>query len=218
MGCGPRNVDTCAGVAVLLLRCVRGCEKPAWLAVPALRPSSRTRESAPRAPGPGSPDRLCIPSRAASHRLNVKVGKNVYNHDARRSAEKRTSRSFGRRGAGAGERTEEAPRGAAGAGPRTGRTSKRGRRRVRPRPAGAARNVREDRRERWRRRGPATRWCDRWCGLPSAALHATGPGRCGCAPYCDSGLRRSEHGLVGCRLAVSPQKPIPGRGWCWEYR
>lgn len=170
-----------------------------------------------------SPDRLCIPSRAASHRLNVKVGKNVNNHEG--SRKKRTSRSRGRRGAGRAlareairDEAEEAPWGAAGAGPRTGRTSKRGRRRVRPRPAGAARNVREDRRERWRRRGPATRWCDRWCGLPSAALHATGPGRCGCAPYCDSGLRRSEHGLVGCRLAVSPQKPIPGRGWCWEYR
>ena len=218
MGCGPRNVVTCAGVAVLLLRCVRGCEKPAWLAVPALRPSSRTRESAPRAHRDRSPDRLCIPSRAASHRLNVKVGKNVYNHEGPRKkgpvgvdSDAARSRSWREDRGGAARR-------GAGAGPRTGRTSKRGRRRVRPRPAGAARNVREDRRERWRRRGPATRWCDRWCGLPSAALHATGPGRCGCAPYCDSGLRRSEHGLVGCRLAVSPQKPIPGRGWCWEYR
>ena len=51
------------------------------------------RASPPHAHRDRSPDRLCIPSRAASHRLNVKVGKNVYNHDARRSAEKRTSRS-----------------------------------------------------------------------------------------------------------------------------
>lgn len=113
MGCGPRNVDTCAGVAVLLLRCVRGCEKPAWLAVPALRPSSRTRESAPRADRDRSPERLCIPSRAASHRLNVKIGKNVNNHEGsrkKRTSRSRTARSRTSRGREAiGREAEEAP-------------------------------------------------------------------------------------------------------------
>ena len=201
------HLRRCRSAALAMCTRVRKARLACGSGASSFESYARVRPS-PHAHRDRSPDRLCIPSRAASHRLNVKVGKNVYNHEGPRK----------KGPVGVGERTEEAPRGAAGAGPRTGRTSKRGRRRVRPRPAGAARNVREDRRERWRRRGPATRWCDRWCGLPSAALHATGPGRCGCAPYCDSGLRRSEHGLVGCRLAVSPQKPIPGRGWCWEYR
>ena len=42
------------------------------------------RASPPHAHRDRSPDRLCIPSRAASHRLNVKVGKNVYNHEGPR--------------------------------------------------------------------------------------------------------------------------------------
>ena len=74
-----------------------------------------------------SPDRLCIPSRAASHRLNVKVGKNVYNHegprkkgpvgvdsDAARSRSwrrrTRRRRREARRGRGSPDRTDEQAR------------------------------------------------------------------------------------------------------------
>ena len=52
----------------------------------------------PTRTGTWSPDRLCIPSRAASHRLNVKIGKNVNNHEG--SRKKRTSRSRTARRAG----------------------------------------------------------------------------------------------------------------------
>ena len=60
-----------------------------------------------------SPDRLCIPSRAASHRLNVKVGKNVYNHEGPRKKGPVGVDSDAARSRSWREDTEEAPRGAA---------------------------------------------------------------------------------------------------------
>ena len=57
-----------------------------------VRPTRRDRDR--------SPERLCIPSRAASHRLNVKVGKNVNNHEGSRKKRTSRTRSRGRRGAG----------------------------------------------------------------------------------------------------------------------
>ena len=74
---------------------------------------SYTRESAPHAHRDRSPDRLCIPSRAASHRLNVKIGKNVNNHEGsrkKRTSRSRTARSRTSRGREAiGREAEEAP-------------------------------------------------------------------------------------------------------------